>query len=452
MIHQLKNETGSILLPIIIIMPFLILITALYLGFSISSFKIAIGDKSRTHAQFSVDAGIDFALQEINLNSTWAGTAGEVELQNDGKIRTTYQVVVTNPTAESKVVTSIGRTYSPVAATVATAKVTAAADLRPIKSGEFSIVTGVGGLYLSNSAKVLGGDVSVNGEISMTNSAQIGLSNGPVNVEVAHQICPKIPDATYPRLCNPGENGEPIKLENTAKIYGSVKANNQVTTAGLSSPGLVASSGITPKTLPPHDRLAQIGAITTSVTGAAASCSNGTKTLAANTKITGDFTVSGSCIVTVSGDVWVTGKLTMTNTSQLIVNNSLGTVRPNIMVDGPTVKLSNSSLLKSNINNTGFQVINYWSRAICSPNCSDVTGVELFNSRNDVTIDLDNNASGPQTIFYSKWTRVNISNSGQIGALIGQTVALSNSGTITFGTATGVGSTFWIINGYRRVL
>jgi hypothetical protein len=48
---------------------------------------------------------------------------------------------------------------------------------------------------------------------------------------------------------------------------------------------------------------------------------------------------------------------------------------------------------------------------------------------------------------------VNVANTGSIGALVGQTVQLQNSGTISFGTSvvTGGGTTAWIIDGYRRV-
>lgn len=446
------KQQGSALITMIIVMPFLILITALYMELTISSFKIAHKDQLRSHAQLATDAGIDIAAQEINLLNTWPGTGSEVELHNDGKIRTTYQVSVVATNADSKAVTSIGRSYTPVTnTTTPSATITIVSDFRAVRSGAFSVVTGVGGLYLSNSAKIVGGEVFVNGEISLKNSAQIGLISTPVNVQVAHQNCPNPADATYPRLCNNGENGEPISILNSARIYGSVKANNQISTLGMSSPGLVASSGVAAQPLPPHDRAAQKAAITSTVDASTVNCSSGTKTLAANLKIVGNVTISGTCKVTVNGNLWITGNFTMSNSSQFIVADSMGTTKPNIMIDGPVVKFSNSAQLKSNVSATGFQVINYWSRASCSPDCADVTGIDLYNTRNDTTIELDNSAEGPNTIFYSRWSRVLISNSGQIGALVGQTVELKNSGTITFGTSTGTGSTFWVIDSYRRV-
>lgn len=459
-----KSQAGSILLPLILTLPLLILMATYYLNLSGTSFKLAVRDQFHTHAQLAVDAAIDLGMQEINEDGSWTGTGPEdgswtgtgyeVELFNDTKSRTTYQTTVTTNNPDSKTITSVGRSYRPASSTTPESSVTVKADLRAVTAGgSYSLVTGVGGLYMSNSAKIVGGEVFVNGEISMQNSAQIGLTTSPLSVQVAHQNCPVPADAFYPRLCASGENGQPISLQNSAHIYGDVKANNQTSGTGMSNPGLTASSGVAPGSLPDHDRIAQKAAITSTITGSSASCSgSATKTWAANTKITGNVTISNSCKVTVQGDIWITGLLTVQNSGQVIVADSLGTTRPTIMVDGQKVDLKNSTLLKSNTSSTGFQIINYWSTASCSPDCGDVTDTDLYNSRDDTTIELQNSASGPQSIFYSRWTRVQITNSGQIGALVGQTVDLKNSGIITFGTSVvGGTSTTWIIDGYRRV-
>lgn len=457
---MIKRQSGSALIPFIIVLPMLILIAGYAMSLAVSSYRLAKKDQAHTHAQFATDAGIDYALRQINLDQAWAGTGPEVELLNNGVVKTTYEVTVANPDPDNKTLTATGRAYRPVGATTPESSVKLVVNLRPVRSGNFSVVTGVGGLYLSNSAKIVGGDVFVNGEVSLQNSAQIGLSTNPVKLDVAHQNCPNPADATYPRLCNSGENGEPISIQNTAHIYGDVRANNQVSTAGMSLNGLIASSGVTPQALPPHDRNAQKAAVNPAndMTGAAASCSGSqTRTWAANTKITGNVTVSNNCQVTVQGDVWITGKLTAQNSTKLIVADALGATRPVIMVDDIAgAKFQNTVELKSNVSGTGFQVISYWSAAACSPDCAGVTGLDLFNSRNTTTVQLDNSAAGPETIFYARWSRVLISNSGQIGALVGQTVELKNSGTITFGTTTCAtppcnAITTWIIDGYRRV-
>lgn len=443
-------QSGSALLSVIIILPFLILIIALYMQLSVASFNHSRRDQSRTHSQFASDAGTDYAVQQINEDSDWTGTASPVEVHNDGSIKSTFEITVTDVDEDTKTITSVGKTFSPVTATTPRSAVTIKTDLRAVSSGNFSIVTGVGGLYMSNSAKILGGDVHVNGEVSLSNTAQIGLSTNPVNLSVAHQNCPVPADATYPSFCS-SSSSDPITLSNQAHIYGDVKANNQVGTAGITDPGLTASSGVLALPLPPHDRDAQKAAVASEITASSGNCSSGTRTWTADLKITGNVVISGSCQVTVQGNVWITGTLTVRNSAQLIVADSMGTTRPDIMIDGSSAQFQNSSILRSNVSDTGFQIVTYRSSPSCSPDCANVTGQELYDSRNLTTISLSQSASAPNTIFYAKWTRVSVGNSGAIGALVGQTVELNNSGTITFGTSVpGNSTTGWVIDNYRR--
>lgn len=449
---KLKNN-GTILVALLITLPFLILIAASYMALSTQSYRLGKVDQYHTHAQLAADSGADYAVEQLNQDSSWTSTASEIEVHNDGKVRTTFTASVTDVDSTHKTITATGKTYSPISHSTPDASVTIKVDLRSITTGNYSLVTGVGGLFLSNSAKVVGGSVYVNGEIQMSNSAQIGLSTNYVSVSVANDICPKPPDSLYPRLCTSGENDNPISIQNTAHIYGDVKANYQYNGAGMSNGGLISSSGVPAKTLPIYDRDGQKAAVSTTITGTAASCDHSeTRTWAANTKITGNVTISQNCVVTVLGNVWITGTLTVQNSAIVKVDDSLGTTQPTIMIDGQNgASFENSSQLKSNSSNTGFQIITYWSRASCSPDCSDVTGTDLYNSRNDATITLNNNTEGPNTVFYARWTQVLINNAGQIGALVGQTVSLKNSGTVTFGTSvSGTGETFWIIDGYRR--
>lgn len=445
-----SNQNGSILLIFLITLPFLIMVALAYTRLSLTSFQVGRSDQFHTAAQLAADAGADYAIQQISTNNAWAGTTGESLLQNDGKMRTTYAVSVTgNDTAKTLAVT--GKTYFPATATTPSRSVSIVIDLRPVNSGNYSVISGAGGLFMSNSSKIVGGDVFINGEVKLSNSAQIGLSIKSVTLNVAHQICPNPPDTTYPRVCNSGENGQPISLTNDAHIYATVKANNQTNVNNISNPGLVPGS-VTPQPLPTYDRSSQKAAVVNYLTGAAASCSGNTvKVWAANTKITGNVNLSNQCKVTVEGNVWITGNLTISNTSALIVTDLLGTSRPYIMVDGSAgARFSNGAELTPNVSGAGFEIITFYSSASCSPDCTSVTGPDLANSRSITTIDMANSASAPSSIFYAYWTQVQISNSGQIGALIGQTIKLSNSSTVTFGTAASTTDRVWVVNGYRR--
>ena len=63
---------------------------------------------------------------------------------------------------------------------------------------------------------------------------------------------------------------------------------------------------------------------------------------------------------------------------------------------------------------------------------------------------MQNNGNAPKSIFYAYWSQVSLNNGGQIGALIGQTINLSNNGTITFGASINSSSVTWVVNGYRK--
>lgn len=447
------DQNGMLILVFLIVLPFLILIATQYLRLSLTSFQVARFDQLHTEAQLAADAGADYAIEQIGQDNTWSGTSGQVQLHSDSSLKTTYEVAVTNPDSSTKVIQATGRTFWPANTTTASRSVTIYVTLRPVSTGAFSIVSGEGGLTMSNSAKIVGGSVFVNGEINLSNTAQIGLSTNPVNVQVADQACPKPADANYPRVCTSSDNaGQPIILNGpSTHIYGTVKATNQTDGTNMSNPGLVAGT-VSPQALPTYDRVSQKAAATNNMTAAAASCS-GTQTITwpANTKIAGNVTVGTKCKVTVMGNIWITGNLTVSNSAQLIVSNTLGSTQPVIMVDGSTgATFNNSAQLISNSGNTGFEIITFYSTAACSPDCSAVTGTDLASSRSVGTINLNQSTNAPNSIFYSYWSQVNVGNSGQIGALIGQTVNLNNNSAITFGTSISTGSVTWVINGYRR--
>jgi hypothetical protein len=451
--HHSRQQKGFVLISILLTSLFVLAAGAATAQLASNNYRASIVEQYRVNTQFAVDAGIDSAVQQINDNDTWSGTGGETTLYDTGSFKTTYQTVVTNDSDPlKKLVTVTGRSYAPSTSTTPRVERTYQVALRGISSGNFSVVTGVGGLVMSNSAKIIGGNVFVNGTITMNNSAQIGLTNAPVTVKAAHQSCPVGAGATYPRACSSGENGQPIVLNGTsARIYGEVTATNQTNGAQMLNPGLVTGS-VTPAALPAHDRDAQKAAVANTVTGAASSCSSGTKTWTANLKITGDVSISNTCKVTVEGNVWITGKLTVSNSAKAIVANGL-TTPPVIMIDAQSgLNISNSGEFVSNAASIGFHVITYWSAMGCSPDCADVTGSDLYNSRNTTTLSLSNNAQGPNTEFYARWSRITLSNGGNIGSLVGQTVQLTNSATVTFGASvTGVGGIEgWVIDSYKR--
>ena len=461
-----RSQDGQVLITLIVVVPATILIVAAYMSLSVNNYRLGRQDQFRSQGQMAADGGADYAIYQINQDDSWAGTPGEVTLQSDSAKKTTYEAAVTDNSPTAKTLTVIGRTYFPPNSASATSTVTLKIDLSAVTSGTgpTSVSTGVGGLILSNNAKISGGDVVVNGKITLGNNAQIGLTTNSVNVRSAHQSCPIPANSSYPQVCGPG-NGEPILLGNNAKIYANVQATNQTTGTNMFNPGLVACSGTNcdPISLPAYDRAAQVAAVTTTKTSSDSSiaCGNNqSKSWPANVKITGNVTLGNNCTVTINGNTWVTGNVTMGNNSKFVVANSLGTTSPGFMVDGGNTsgtggfRFGNNSQIVPNSSSTGMQVVSFWSNSSCSPGCSSLTGTDLYNSQGVVTIDLSNNGSASHSILWAHWTKVRISNNGAIGAVTGQTVELGNNAVINF-TASVPGSdnlvTTWVKRGYMRI-
>lgn len=299
----------------------------------------------------------------------------------------------------------------------------------------YAVQTGPGGLQLSNSATIANGEVYVNGGISMTNSSRIGTILTPVEVWAAHQNCPTSGGSTYPTVCT---TGQPISFANSAHIYGDVHALNQTANPlRMSNDGLVDNIA-PPITLPVVDRTAIKASATVPMTASAASCSGFQTRTWSNVHITGgDVTVSNSCVVTVTGNVWIDGGLTVQNTATMKVGDLL-TSAPFVIIDGSSgFKLQNLATVVANPLNAAFQFVTYYCGSGCSPDSLTVTGNQLFSSQNIETITIQNNSAGAGSIFYARWSKARLKNSGSVGALVGQTVQLDNSGAVSFGALLG---------------
>lgn len=460
-----SGQQGGFILPVLLVagVMLVLMIIAITSG-SVSNQNAAEHDYYSAEAQLAADAGLDQAMHEMNTQTGWTGTGGDVALLNDASrnLKTTYNVVVNNGADNiHKTLVVIAHTYFP--ANAAAPKVTRkyAMDIEAVTTGTgaASVVTGVGGLVMNGNSKVSGGDVVVDGTINMSNNAQIGLSTNPVNVRVADQACPQPADSTYPQVCPSGN--QPITMGSTSYIYGNVQAKNQTTGTNMLNPGLVACSGTScdPVAMPTFDRTGFKNTVTASgqtMTGAAASnCPNGgTINWPANVKITGDVSIQNKCTIKINGNVWVSGSVTIMNNANFVVQDSVGATYPDIVVDGQNgFIIGNKGSITPNSQGTSVEVLTFWSSGSCSPDCSTLTGTDLYNSQITTTINLSNTGSAPGAILYAYWSEVQLSNNGSLGAVSGQTVKLGNNAVITFGTAVPGSNnqiTTWVKRGYMR--
>lgn len=454
------NQNGFIMPVLLFTVIFIMMLLTYVISFSLNTHSLASRESYKVNAQLAADAGLDVGINELNIDPNWTGSGGEIDLLDTPNLRTTYETVVLDGESDDRKILSVtARAYSP--STAATPKVTRKyeLDLQAVTSGvgPSSVVTGVGGLVLSNNAKITGGDVVVNGFATVGNNSQIGTQTNPVNVRVAHQICPQPADATYPQVCGPG-NGEPITIVGNGAIYGTVHATNQTTATRMFNPGLIVGQSPDPIELPVYDRSSHPVAITKNATDSDISCTNNaTKTWPANVKIIGNISMANNCKINITGNVWITGNLDTGNNGEIIVANTLGTNTPVIMVDGSNgFSFGNNGKISPNSSGTGVELRTFWSHASsgCSPDCTSLTGVALANSQNEVTIDLSNNGNAANSVFLAQWSRVRVSNNGALGAVSGQSIELGNNAIINF-TSSVPGSDnltqTWVQRGYMRV-
>lgn len=434
----MSNQPRGFLLVTVMAGSFFIsLLIMITTSLAVVQYRTSVEANNAVHLQLTLDAAVSQALVELQANAAWPGITTQTELNSTSNLKTTYTTAVTTDLPTIKRLTITAFLYKPASSPspIETRKLevalqsTGSAPATPLS---FAVVTGTGGLILSSSAQVLGGDLYVNGSIDMSNTASIGSSSSPVRVFVAHTLCPIPADATYPRVCGSSETApQPIDMRGSSWIYGEVRATNQTNGARMSNPGLIAGEASPPAAMPLHDRSAITSSVSSTMTGSTASCSiKKAVTWPAHVKITGDVSTTGSCVAEVEGDVWITGNLSMTTSSTIKVKDGL-TEPPTIMIDGNAgFSGAGSSKLQQNSNGVGFNIVTYYAQSSCNPGCTSLSGVDLSNSRLLPTITLSNSFSAPKTYMYARWSKVSISNTGLVGSLAGQLVDISSAGSV----------------------
>lgn len=468
MIKKLKNQThehGMILVALTLLMTAFTVIGLALFSYTSSQYSRTRTNVYVANAMQVAEAGIEQSLYEINQNESFTGFASEQTFFDNATQGKAVYATEVNPTPDSnaKTITSTGKIYrqSDTVNPVSTRKIKVTI-VGTISEG-YSVHTGSGGLILSGSANVTNSDVFVNGRITMSGSAKIGTSSQPVNVNVANIACPNTtnPGPTYPQLCTDGT--QPIGLQQSTFIYGTVCATGQTSVGPKSGGNILPGSGgeglklgctAPPVSTPTYNRAAHISAVAS--TGAGNSntyvCNNWPfdRTWPANLKLTGNVNVGSSCEVKIMGDVYITGNLDLGGAAKITVDDSVGTDRPVVMVDG-TINVGGSARVIANSSGTGAHFVSFKSSAACSPNCTTVTGTDLKNSQNLETVTVGGGVNMPGMIFHAYWSKVRLGGSGNVGAAAGQTVDMSGAGTVTFGTILSAGNRSWTVTSYQQI-
>lgn len=465
---HVQDTNGSFVAAALIIM---IVLTAI--GISLAGIVTAQYSKTQrttygTRALYVAEAGIEQSLYQLNQNDSFGGFPTEQVFTNSSSLgRATYTSVIESLAGgNAKVITATAKAYNYANTTTPISTRTVRVTAVGTGSDGYSVHTGPGGLILGGSANITNSDVFVNGTIAMNGASRIGTNAQPVKVDVAHQSCPSgaNPGASYPQVCT---SGEPISLQWSTYIYGSVCATNQTSYGpnpnknilpGSTGLGLQVGCVAPPAAIPAYDRAAHIGRMTTtsSMSNLNYNCSQWrnpdafTRSWPANLTLSGNVNLSSSCDLTINGDVYITGNLTLGGAAKIRVANSVGTKRPVIIVDG-TISVGGSAQLLANNAGTGIQFISFKSNAACNSACTTLTGTALKNTQNLETVSVGGAGNLPGMVFQAYWGKITVTGSGKVGSAVGQTVDLSGAGTITFGTKLSSGAKTWTITSYQQV-
>lgn len=460
-----NQDGGWILISAIVMILFL---TAI--GFSISQLVSVNYQDTRMqeytqNAQLTAEAGIEQTVNELNSNSSFSGySSSQVFFNNStqgfGEFTTS---ITTNPNGTSKTIVASGKIYQSSSATTPLVTRNIMVTVVGTSSSGYSVLTGPGGLILGGSANVTNSAVYVGGTITMTGATQIGTASKPLVVDVGNNACPtgSNPGPTYPQVCTNGT--QPISLQYSTDIYGSVCATGQTSTGpnnniktGNGGLGLESNCTAPVATPPTYNRMAQIDAVTTTASGSSNTyvCDSWpfNRTWPANLELTGNVDVGSSCNVTLNGNVYVTGNLTIDGASTINVSNSVGSTAPVIIVDG-TITVDGSPSIITNSSGTGIEFISFESDSSCTTSvtdyCSTITGTALADSQTMQTITVGGSVNFPGIIFDAYWGEVVIGGSGHIGAATGQTVNLDGAGSVIFGTKLATNTSTWSITSYE---
>lgn len=456
-----KNQSGLILITIVIVISALMIVGFALISSATSQYKLTRNDTFTANALLTAEAGIEQSLQQLNNDDGFVGyPTAQQFFNNISQGRGEYVTTVANSPTDSnaRIITSTGKVYRYNSSKLVSTRIVKVTAVGTGSQG-YSVYSGPGGLILGGSAAITNSDVYVNGTITLNGASKIGTNSQPLTVDVANYACPtgNNPGPTYPSLCT---STQAINLAHSTNIYGTVCATGQTSKGpnnniqgGSTGQGLKPGCTAPAVSLPTYDRAGQIAAVTT--TGAGNSntyvCNNWPfdRTWPGNLKLTGNVSIGSSCNLVIKGNVYITGNLDIGGAARITVDNSVGTTRPVIMVDGK-ITVGGSAQLIANSSGTGMEFISFKSSASCNPNCTSLSGNDLKTSSITETVSVGGAANLPGMVFNAYWGKITIGGSGNLGSAIGQTVDLSGAGTVTFGTKLSSGARTWTITSYQQ--
>jgi hypothetical protein len=460
------NQDGVIVVSILSVSIVLTIVGVSILSYSLNYLNRVQSNVFFLNAVQVAEAGIEKTIYELNRegNEDYEGVLDGVELFNStSQGRGVFtSVVIDREDSNVKEIIATGKVYRNENSTEPESTRTIKAIAVGTESDGFSVHTGIGGLILGGSASITNSDVYVGGKITLNGSSKIGTHSQPVQVLAAHRSCPEggTPGSSYPMVCN---SGQPITMAQSTNIFGTVCATNQTSTGPNPAGNIQPGDGgeglqvgcVAPVIEPPtYNRLNHIDSMTINASSNdnqyRCQGNQNFKQWPDGLRLNGNVSLGSNCVIELLGDVYITGNLSLGGSSRIRVADEVGEERPVVVVDG-SIGITGSASMIANDQGMGARFISYQTNLACGSACENLSGNNLRTVQDFENIRVGGSGNLPGMIFQSYWGMVTLTGSGNMGSAVGQTVNMSGSGTVTFGTILASGTKTWTLSSYQPV-
>lgn len=329
----------------------------------------------------------------------------------------------------------------------------------PVDIGTPGLMAGPGGLIMSG-GHVNGGDAYVMGRVmtpAINLSGQIGgnlgwlggmppTSGPPINLFAANIACGT---TDFPVYCT---GQQPIQVSGAYfGIYGGVCATGQTSSSKINAfgglPGLKVGCISPTVNLPPFDKASFVAKMKDGTgSGAAHSCnsSNQVVNLAGNKTYDGTVSIGFYCTGRLNGSIYIKGDLRSSSYGKIVVSESVGAVRPVVVVNGK-IDLRGQSVVPNSLGTTPYFISFHSANSACSnsDSCTTLSGADLKATLDALTASCApgcsaasapaiyvHGVSAPGSTFYAYFGEVANAFYATVGAFGGQRVYINGPSSL----------------------
>lgn len=410
-----RYTQGNILLLALIFAGIFATVSTAMVGHITSYDRLERTTVAATQALAIAEGALDEASYQLNQNPSYGGQV------NTPLGPGVFMITVATIDSSTKRITATGYVPSNLNP-VATKTVSATIGINDaVVSFHYGIQSGNGGFFMENSSKVIGNVFSGGSVIGTSQNDIYGdvISSGASGLVYGIHATSSVYAHTI------GNAGAQTIIDKNA-YYATTKTNTTVT--GISYPN---SPDQATTSLPISD--AQISEWeTTAAAGGTLVCTSGLYTISSGSvdigpvKIPCDLSVSGSSVVTIHGHIWVTGNITVQNSSVVKMAASLGANNVAIIADNPSNRLTSSEISVQNtaaFQNSGTP--GSFVFLISQNNSAEKGGEEAAFS-------LSNSASA--LVAYAAHGLIPLKNTVSLKEVTAYKIHLENSANVTYDT------------------